>query len=566
MDKQVLSCDVLVMGGGAAALKAAISAFKRGADVLVVSKGLVGESGATWHDVAEIGAFNAPDGAADPTDNPDVYYEDILAAADGAADPRLCRILADGAVEALRELEEMSGGAVFQKNGGQYQVYQACFSSKSRSHVIGDHFRPLLTALRNEAERLGVRSVSGVAITDLLVDEGVCCGAYGLDGDGKPVVVGAKSVVLGAGGASKLFGRNMYPDDITGDGYAMAHRAGATLANMDFIQMGIGMAHPFINLIGNYLWDCVPAITDAGGRELIAKHLPAGLDTETVEKTKRAHFPFSSRDCSKYVEIAVQSEINSGNVTPNGNVLMDFSKSDPEGFFARTANAGVWRHTHEWFLRSGIDLTRQPIEIACFAHAINGGVLIGPDAQSSLPGLFAAGENAAGPHGADRLGGNMSVTSQVFGKIAGERAAAFAESRGGAPECSRRIAEIEGRIAGLKRSGGVPLAALRRELQDMTNRSLLILRDESGLVAYLRGLEDLENRLRAEADVPTDRDAAQAAMFLNLLEVGGIVARSALFRKESRGSQYRTDCPDRDAAYDGSVVSEGGFIALRKLG
>ena len=420
-----LRFDVLVLGGGGAALRAALSACEQGAKTAILSKGEAGKSGATYYSVAEVGAFNVPDGALDPEDSPEEFYRDMEMAALGTAQLPLCRILAEQAESALQYLEKISGGTVFAKEDGHFKVYQACFSTRPRSHVVENHFKPILRALREEVARRDITVLSGLQAVDLLKEDGQVCGVYALDEAGAPVIVHAGSVVLATGGASRLFRRNMYPRDITGDGYAMAWRAGARMSNMEFIQAGIGVAAPFINLFGNYLWEANPQIENAAGEPVLEKYLPAEVTPEAVIREK-THFPFSTRDLSRYIEIAVQSEYNYGRGTAGGNMLLNFRGTDFDSLFRRDpVFTSMWKVTYQWHKERGIDLYRDPVEIACFAHALNGGVLIDEHAAASLPGLYAAGETASGPHGADRLGGNMSVTCQVFGNIAGRSAAAY---------------------------------------------------------------------------------------------------------------------------------------------
>ena len=146
--------------------------------------------------------------------------------------------------------------------------------------MVENHFKPILRALREEVARRDITVLSGLQAVDLLKEDGQVCGVYALDEAGAPVIVHAGSVVLATGGASRLFRRNMYPRDITGDGYAMAWRAGARMSNMEFIQAGIGVAAPFINLFGNYLWEANPQIENAAGEPVLEKYLPAEVTPE----------------------------------------------------------------------------------------------------------------------------------------------------------------------------------------------------------------------------------------------------------------------------------------------
>lgn len=166
MMKSELWYDVLVVGGGGAALRAALSAWQQGARTAILSKGEAGKSGATYYSVAEVGAFNVPDGAADPSDSPEAFFQDMESAALGTAQLPLCRIIAEQAESALYDLERMSGGTVFSKENGHFKVYQACFSTKPRSHVVENHFKPILHTLLEEVKKTDIARLNGLQAVD----------------------------------------------------------------------------------------------------------------------------------------------------------------------------------------------------------------------------------------------------------------------------------------------------------------------------------------------------------------------------------------------------------------
>jgi len=545
--------DVLVVGSGGAALRAILEADALGVDVLVAIKGQFRKSGATFHSVAEVGAFNVPDGAGDAEDNPDVFLNDILTAGQDMADPRLARILADEAQDTLRYLE--AHGVHFERDAGKYLVFRACFSSRPRSHVIQDHFKPIVRALGAEASRRGIRVMDQLMVVNLLVHDGQCLGAWAMDARGAYVLIRAKSTILTTGGASQLFAKNLYPSDITGDGYAMAHRAGAHLMNMEFMQAGVSVIAPFINLFGNYLWDASPNLTDRDGIPFVRDYLPQGLTLDAVLRQKERHFPFSSSDVSKYVELSIQKAIQDGRGTDAGGVYMDFIGCDFDAILADKARsiARMWPLTYAWYAAKGIDLYKDKVQITCSAHAINGGIRIDADAQSNVKGLFAAGEVAAGPHGADRLGGNMSVTCQVFGARAGRaaarRALGMAHVKMANPLTGHQeyMAQFSGR-------GNQSLEALRRTLQREANRHLLILRCASGLKTLLETCGDLRQALRHDARIQGPEDWLAALELDNMIAVGRLMATAALQRTESRGSHYREDYPDLDQTQAHNII------------
>ncbi|MEP7172752.1 MAG: FAD-binding protein [Aestuariivirga sp.] len=545
--------DVLIVGSGGAALRAALDAEGAGAEVLVVIKGEFRKSGATFHSVAEVGAFNVPDNAGNQGDSPEVFLKDILTAGQDMSDPRLSAILADEAEDALHYLE--SYGVHFERESDHYLVYQACFSSRPRSHVIKDHFKPIVKALGSEATRRGIRVMDRMMIVNLIARNGECFGAHAIDGDGKPVTIRAKATVLTTGGASQLFRTNLYPSDITGDGYAMAHRAGAHLVNMEFMQAGVSVITPFINLFGNYLWDARPNLTDREGKAFVSDYLPENLTLDAVIHEKQRHFPFSSSDISRYVEIAIQKAINDGRGTDEGGVYLDFIGCDIDRILADKSRSftRMWPMTYDWYKERGTDLYKDKVQVTCSAHAINGGLRIDSDAQSNLKGLFAAGEVAAGPHGADRLGGNMSVTCQVFGGRAGRGAAARARSAEH-PEIPGLAEEQARFMARLTNKGDKDLGLLRKELQAGANRHLLILRNEAGLKRFRTLCGEISKSLTTEARIETAEDLVHAVELANLVEVGDMMALAALNRAESRGSHYREDCPERQPGLNRNII------------
>ena len=550
--------DTLVIGAGGAGLAAAIASAGNGAKTAIISKGPCGRSGATYYNLAELGAYNCPDDSGNVNDSVETFYEDIMSAALGMSSAGLSRIVAEQSSICLDEILHMPGGdRIFQKDSGRYMVFKSCFSSKPRAHIMHDHFRPLLEVLLRQAASLPVDMIENVTVADLIVSDGVCCGAYGYDAEGNEVVVRAKNTILAAGGASKIFAHNMYPDDITGDSYAMAYRAGACLTNLEFIQMGIGVGHPFVNLFENYLWNCYPTLKNAQGKAFLASYLPDGLDTRTVIRDKSAHFPFSTRDYSKYVEIAIKSEIDRGNVNGHGCVYLDVKGKDFDALLREENEfSKMWDTTYNWYRQKGIDILEQPLEVACFAHAINGGVLIDENAMSSVEGLYAAGECAAGPHGADRLGGNMSLASMVFGRIAGMRSAERAAAVTLIPDVDAEIKQLRDFWRGISLNPGITEREVMDKIGKESDRALLVIRSGERLEKYLDALDACR-----KACIGENTGRQDAVSVLNAIETGKLIARAALERKESRGGHYREDYPKQNDEYDENIlISSKGIV------
>jgi len=561
MTHQTVSTDVLVIGGGGLAGRAAIEASRWGARVSMVMKGEFGKSGTSAARVAEVAGYNVADGLVDPEDSPEEHYKDIIAAASGTCDERLARIVAEGAPETLRELERM--GVPFHMDGNRYLEVTGCFASRPRMHMIPGHAEPIVAAQRREILRMGVPVHEHTMVTSLLVEAGTCVGATGLNAIGEMIVFQAGATVLGMGGAGKLFLHNLNPPDITGDGYALGYRAGAELVNMEFMQAGPSIVHPVHNTLNAWLLALHPRLTNAKGEEFLERYLPLNSSVHQCLDARSTHYPFSVYDGSQYFDIAIQKDLTGGRGTAHGGVFLDLSGSRPEDLPDTPRGRDVRRLygiTREYIKKNyGVDMAEQPIEVACIGHAINGGLRIEPTAESTLPCLYAGGESAGGPHGADRLGGNMNLTCQVFGKRAGRSAAQRARERGIPSVPAPLVAAEEERLANLlAQRGTLGPGQLKRWIQECMWRHLLVVRSDASLRACLTEVERLRGRM-AEINVDGPAQLMGLLEVDSLLTVAEIMAGAALLRTESRGSHYREDYPQRDDTHwQQSIVTRRG--------
>ncbi|WP_221040411.1 FAD-binding protein [Gelria sp. Kuro-4] len=537
------SVDVLVIGGGGAACRAAVAAADAGAKVAMVLKGKLGRSGATAYKVAEMAGFNVADAQADPLDSPEEHYRDIMQAAYSMADPKLARVVAEEAPQALQKLVEW--GVPFERDGDHYLEFTSCFSNRPRTHVIKGHGEPIIEALVREIRKRAIAVYEDCQVTNLFIKDGRCVGAGILDEDGVFHALAAGAVVLATGGAGQLFARNLNPLDICGDGYTLGYEAGAQLINMEFMQAGLGISYPIVNLLNAWIWSARPVLTNRLGEPVLERYLPPDITPETVMDAHARHFPFSSADPSRYIEIAVQSEIAAGRGTDEGGVYLDLTRITdaylnslpPEDAFRK-----MWPITQDFLSARGVDVAKQKIQIACFGHAINGGLRIDASGATTVPGLFAAGEVAGGPHGADRLGGNMMVTCQVFGARAGRAAAAEGRNRERREIPATLVAEEEARLKA--RAGrAVDVAALKARLQQAAQTHLLVRRSEAGLREFLNTICLLREEIKA---APAAAPSRRVWDLQSLLTVGELMATAARVRRESRGSHFRADYPERD--------------------
>lgn len=549
---EILTTDVLVIGGGMAGCRAAIAAADYGGSVVLATKMPLNNGGASTFPVAEMAGYNAGD--PDIPGDVEKHYEDIVNSGQGMANPLLARILAENAPGTIAELEKW--GVVFEKEGDGYYIFKSCFATSPRTHVIRGHGEPIVKAMSGQIQlRSSINVADDMTVLELDVRDGRCCGAWAIKTDGTFVHISAGAVVIASGGATQVFTRNLNPKDVSGDGYALAYDAGAELINMEFMQSGIGFSHPIVNMFNGYIWAAHPKLHNNVNEQFLGKYLPKGMTQEHVMDEHRRHFPFSSSDDSKYLEVGIQKEIRAGGGSPNRGIYADLRHLTDD--YIRSINDDCGLH-HMWYIardymrEKGVDLNSQIVEIAVFAHAINGGVNIDESASSTLPGLYAAGEAAGGPHGADRLGGNMMVTCQVFGKIAGENAAKWAAQNKAATYSNMQPSEKIMQILHKRLDNEI----LIKELQEINQNNLLVCRSEESLSRVLQFTENAAHELetaKTQDGIDTDNFRLYAMLLSSRL-----MAKAALQRKESRGSHFREDYPQKDSLESKPVVQKRG--------
>lgn len=549
---EILTTDVLVIGGGMAGCRAAIAAADYGGSVVLATKMPLNNGGASTFPVAEMAGYNAGD--PDIPGDVEKHYEDIVNAGQGMANPLLARILAENAPGTIAELEKW--GVVFEKEGDGYYIFKSCFATSPRTHVIRGHGEPIVKAMSGQIQlRSNINVADDLTVLELDVRDGRCCGAWAIKTDRTFVHISAGAVVIASGGATQVFTRNLNPKDVSGDGYALAYDAGAELINMEFMQSGIGFSHPIVNMFNGYIWAAHPKLHNNVNEQFLGKYLPKGMTQEHVMDEHRRHFPFSSSDDSKYLEVGIQKEIRAGGGSPNRGIYADLRHLTDD--YIRSINDDCGLH-HMWYIardymrEKGVDLNSQIVEIAVFAHAINGGVNIDESASSTLPGLYAAGEAAGGPHGADRLGGNMMVTCQVFGKIAGENAAKWAAQNKAATYSNMQPSEKIMQILHKRLDNEI----LIKELQEINQNNLLVCRSEESLSRVLQFTENAAHELetaKTQDGIDTDNFRLYAMLLSSRL-----MAKAALQRKESRGSHFREDYPQKDSLESKPAVQKRG--------
>lgn len=534
---QTIKTDVLVVGAGGAACRAALEASWSGAKVILAVKGTFGAvgvrgAGSTAGGVSDRGGVQFPgmpglqdfDPKGAKPHSPDKDFANIIQLGLGMTDRKLARIMADRAYGIMTPLVDWSG-EIFPRQWGM------------KSHGI-----PIIFGLTRMVRRSSVEVMENTMITHLLKEHDRIAGAVGINEEtGEVTVIEAGAVFLGTGGKAGLFKHTTAGPECTGDGHAMAYRAGAQLMNLEFKQVFPGTIYPTINHFS--AWWFVPhvKIYNARGEEYIEKYLPEGITLDMVYQQRRKHGPFSVRDsASRYFDVATMKETKAGNANKHDALYIDLT--DPRVKDPLPVARG------EYFYYRGIRYLEEPIEFNICFHCSNGGVRIDENAESlTVPGLYAAGEVAAGMHGANRMAGHMLSASQIFGAIGGKHAASRTSGLTRPslrPETIREALDEITKFRGMK--GGEKPKVVTKELQELAWNTMLVDVNEKLLDEAINGVADMRANRLTRLDVESPTDLVKAMELNNLLTVGDLLARATQMRKESRGDMYREDYAERD--------------------
>ncbi|HEX4211825.1 MAG TPA: FAD-dependent oxidoreductase [Candidatus Dormibacteraeota bacterium] len=527
-----IETGVLIVGGGLAALCAALEARRAGAEVTIAVKGRLGRSGASAMTSAGYSSVISE------ADSPALHYEDTIRGGYGLNDERLVRIMTEEAPARLRELVELGAPLQFDEEG-QLAIHPSADHTEARtvgtaSHMGLDFTQPLARAALAE----GCRALERTVVIDVVTIDGEVAGAVAIDLDASELVlVEAGAVVLGTGGAGRLFAVTSNPNDVTGDGYAIALRAGAALRDMEFIQF--------------YPWRCIvpfdrarmpiqPSTFVLGGmlRNAEGERFMQIYDPERGEAT--------SRDLGAR---GIYDQVRSGHGV-DGGVVLDVSQLTLEDWVR--SNPRPARH----FIDRGLDFQRERMIVSPEAHFFMGGAVIDEQGATEVPGLYAVGETAGGVHGANRLDSNALPETQVFGARSG-RAAAGRLARPAAASGATVVRSWEerwGAAAGRDRGEAPRYADLRRELQRVMWENLGIVRDAARLAQGLDRVHALRGEV-GELRSAGARELAEQAQLENSLLVAEASMTAASLRTESRGAHYREDFPEREDARWRRVVA-----------
>jgi succinate dehydrogenase / fumarate reductase flavoprotein subunit len=544
--------DVLIIGAGGAGLRASLEALAQGASVGVVCKSLLGKA----HTVMAEGGIAAAMANVDPADTWKTHFRDTMRGGKFLNNWRMAQLHAQESPDRVRELEQW--GALFDRTETG-EILQRAFGGhtfKRLCHVGDRTGLEMIRTLQDRGVQQGIDVYMECTVTRLLTAGDRIAGAFAYWREtGRFIVFKAKSIVIATGGIGKAWRITSNSWEYTGDGMALAYEAGAELMDMEFVQFHpTGMVWP-PGVQGILVTE---AVRGEGGI------LRNKLGERFMEKYDPKRMELSTRDV---VARSIYTEVKEGRGTEHGGAYLDISHKPAE--YVKKKLPSMY---HQFKELADVDITREPMEVGPTCHYMMGGIRVEAEtAQSTLPGLFAAGEAAAGLHGSNRLGGNSLSDLLVFGRRAGLAAAAHAKS---APAPAIDDAQIEqaekGLLAPFSNIATESPYAVHRDLQEVMQNLVGIYRTQEDLQKALAELEKLKARA-AKASVEGSR-LFNPGWHLSydlkaMLVVSEAVARSALARTESRGAHSRIDHPNLDPVWEKKhniIVREAGGMNRRE--
>ncbi|HET9059200.1 MAG TPA: fumarate reductase/succinate dehydrogenase flavoprotein subunit, partial [Acidimicrobiales bacterium] len=551
---------VVVVGAGGAGLRAAIAAHEAGARTALICRSLLGKA----HTVMAEGGIAAAMGNLWPEDNWQVHFRDTMRGGKLLNHWRMAELHAKEAPERVYELEQW--GALFDRTA-EGKISQRDFGGHRYARLahVGDRTGlEMIRALQQRAVSIGIDVFMELTVTDLFKDNGRISGllAYWRE-SGRFVVFEAPAVVLATGGIGKSWKVTSNSWECTGDGHALALRAGATLLNMEFVQFHpTGMVWP-LSVRGLLVTESVRGdggvLRNSNNERFMFNYIPEFFKADTADSIEEADRWYEDKRNNRRppellprdeVARAINAEIKAGRGSPHGGVFLDIASRRTPEFIQRRLPSMY----HQFKELADVDITKEPMEIGPTCHYVMGGVEVDPDTQASLvPGLYAAGEVAGGMHGANRLGGNSLSDLVVFGKRAGEYAAAYAMSMAtNRPKVATTEVNSasESALAPFRAGNGSENPyALHQELQETMQALVGIIRVEPELRQALENIASLQARARnvaVEGNRQYNPGWHLALDLRNMLLVSQAVAMAALERQESRGGHTRDDYPLTD--------------------
>ncbi|QFZ17475.1 fumarate reductase/succinate dehydrogenase flavoprotein subunit [Saccharothrix syringae] len=565
------SFDVLVIGAGGAGLRAAIEAREHGMRTAVLCKSLFGKA----HTVMAEGGIAAAMGNVNANDNWQVHFRDTMRGGKFLNNWRMAELHAKEAPDRVWELETYGAlfdrtkdGRISQRNfGGHEYPRLAHVGDRTGLELIRSLQQKVVSLQQDDFAQTGdhesrLRVFQEFTVTDLVLDGDRVAGAFGYWREsGRFVLFEAPAAVLATGGIGKSFKVTSNSWEYTGDGHALALRAGASLVNMEFVQFHpTGMVWP-PSVKGILVTESVRGdggvLRNSDGKRFMFDYVPEVFKDKYADNEAEADRWYTDPDSNRRppellprdeVARAINAEVKAGRGSEHGGVFLDVSTRMPAEEITRRLPS---MH-HQFKELADVDITAQPMEVGPTCHYVMGGVQVDPDtAASSVPGLFAAGEVSGGMHGSNRLGGNSLSDLLVFGKRAGAGAASYVAGLAQRPVCSdEAVTEAERvALAPFDGTGGENPYTLHMELQQGMNDLVGIIRRAEEMDQAVKRLDELKRRAASvvvEGHRQFNPGWHLALDLRNMLLVSECVARAALLRTESRGGHTRDDYPGMD--------------------
>lgn len=577
------SYDVVVIGAGGAGLRAVIEARERGLKVAVVCKSLFGKA----HTVMAEGGCAASMGNSNPKDNWQVHFGDTMRGGKFLNNWRMAELHAKEAPDRVWELETYGAlfdrtkdGRISQRNfGGHTYARLAHVGDRTGLELIRTMQQKIVSLQQEDKAELGdyearIRVFAECTITELLKDGDAISGAFGYWREsGRFVLFEAPAVVMATGGIGKSFKVTSNSWEYTGDGHALALRAGASLINMEFVQFHpTGMVWP-PSVKGILVTEGVRGdggvLKNSDDKRFMFDYIPPVFKGQYAETEQEADQWLKDNDSARRtpdllprdeVARAINSEVKAGRGTPHGGVYLDIA--------SRLTPAEIKRRLpsmyHQFMELAGVDITKEPMEVGPTCHYVMGGIEVDPDTgAATVAGLFAAGECSGGMHGSNRLGGNSLSDLLVFGRRAGLGAADYVRALSSRPAVSQEAVDAAAKLALSPFEGpkdGAPAEnpyKLQIDLQDTMNELVGIIRNADEISQALSRLDELRARfanLQVEGHRQYNPGWHLAIDLRNMLMVSECVARAALERTESRGGHTRDDHPGMEANWRNTLL------------
>jgi succinate dehydrogenase / fumarate reductase flavoprotein subunit len=560
--------DVLVIGSGGAGLRAAIEASSAGVSVAVVCRSLLGKA----HTVMAEGGVAAALANVDDRDSWKVHFADTMRGGQYLNNWRMAELHAKESPDRVKELE--AWGAVFDRTDDG-RILQRNFGGHKYPRLahVGDRTGlEMIRTLQDYSIHLPVDIFQELTIISLLTSNGRVAGAFGYDREkGQFKVFKAKAVIIATGGMGRIYKISSNSWDCTGSGISLAYHAGAELIDMEFVQFHpTGMVWP-PSVRGLLITEGVRGeggvLRNKDGRRFMFDDIPENYRSQTstdeeegwryTQGDKNARRPpeLLTRD---HVARCIRREIKEGRGSPHGGVFLDIAwikEKIPNA--AEHIRRKLPSMYHQFKELAGVDITSEPMEVGPTTHYIMGGVKVDADSQmTTTPGLFAAGECAAGLHGANRLGGNSLSDLLVFGKRAGEFAAAYARANGPLDIDAGQLEDIQSwALAPFGRTNGtaeVNPFQIQHDLQDMMQELVGIARTGNELdeaIGHITTLQQRAARVACGGGRSYNPGWHTSIELKHMLTVAEAIARSAALRKESRGGHFREDFPGKSEEF-----------------